>query len=92
MIRYEIAKLLNEPSLILITNDDIYYNDSDYVRKIWKFYVNTYKNYYSTDIDYINYRIDVLIHFHEKQKYDLNKDQLTFFHGVILIIAFIFYL
>ena len=92
MIRYEIAKLLNEPSLILITNDDIYYNDSDYARQIWGFYVNSYKEYYSNEIDYINYRIDVLIHFHEKQKYDLNKDGLNFFHGVILIIAFIFYL
>ena len=92
MIRHDIATLLNEHSLILVTNDDIYYKDSDYVRQIWGFYVNSYKEYYSNKIDYINYRIDVLIHLHEKQPYDLNKGQLEFSVGIFLITAFIFYL
>lgn len=92
MIQRNIATLLNEPSLILVTNDDIYCNDCEYTRHMWKFYVNTYKKYYSNEIDYINYRIDVLIHLHEKQPYDLNKGQLEFSVGIFLIIAFIFYL
>ena len=92
IIRYEIAKLLNEPSLILITNDDIYCNDCEYTRHMWEFYVNTYKKYYSTDIDFINYRFDILIHFYEKQPYNLYKGQMELSIGLFLLTTFVMYL